>query len=211
MKANQTCTYDGHQVALFPMDIVNVTQTSGTGQYSHCCGHPTDFVGTHKDYPVYAPFDCTLYNSGGSDLNGNRRMYVSDEMVWTLNGLQYVSVSFTHDDNPPTKTHFKQGELIAHTGETGRVSGDHLHMDQSFTPRDPLINYGYSCDGVNPCYAMANSEPVNHVFYLTGDETIINTMGIEFETWTDSPIYIGGEFNVVLYAKKIINKKRGII
>lgn len=207
MLAGQTCTYEGHEVALFPLDIVNISQTSGQSSYSHCCGHATDYVGTYSDYPVYAPFTCTLYNSG----TYNRRMYVSDEMVWTLNGLQYVSVSFTHDDNPPTKTHFRQGELIAHSGSTGgaQMTGDHCHMDQSFTPRAPLIDYGVVCAGGNECYAMQDSEPVNHVFYLTGDETIIDTKGIEFEEWTDSPIYIKSKFNLLLYSKRILLNKRG--
>lgn len=197
MLAGQTSEYEGYQVALFPLDYINVTQRSSPSSYSHCCGNPTDFAGAHTIYPIYAPFDCTLYNAGAADRNGNRRMYVSDEEVWTLDGLHQCSVSFTHDDNPPTKTHFRQGELIGHTGTTPRemVTGDHVHMDQSLYPRMPLVSYGVYCQGLgNLCYAMQDDCPVEQVFYLTGDETIVNTMGIEFETWTGSPIYIKGKF-----------------
>lgn len=191
MLAGQTCTYEGNQVALFPLDVVNVTQTSSPSSYSHCCGHPTDFVGTHASYPIYAPFDCHLFESGTS---GNRRSYVSDNEVWTLEGLKYVTVSFTHDNNPPTKTHFRQGELIAHTGTAGFVTGDHTHIDQALYANAPLVSYGVTCAGGNLCYAMRDDSPVENVFYLTGDETIINTMGIDFHEWTDSPIHIGGKF-----------------
>lgn len=209
MIAGQTSTYEGHQVALFPLDILNISQISGPDSYSHCCGNATDYVGSHYEYPVYAPFDCHLYNSG----TYNRRMYVSDEMVWTLNGLQYVSVSFTHDNNPPSKTSFRQGELIAHSGSTGgpQMTGDHLHMDQSFTPSDPLTFSGITCRGGNACYCMSNSEPPEHVFYLTGDENVIYTHGLEFETWTGSPIYIKTKGNILLLTKKALLRKRGII
>lgn len=208
MIAGQTSTYEGHQVALFPLDIVNISQISGPDSYSHCCGNATDYVGTHSQYPVYAPFDCHLYNSG----TYNRRMYVSDEMVWTLNGLQYVSVSFTHDDNPPTKTSFKQGELIAHSGSTGgpQMTGDHLHMDQSFKASDPLTFSGITCRGGNACYCMSESVPPQNVFYLTGDEDIVYTHGLEFETWTGSPIVIGGRFKWWYACDKIRKRRNGL-
>lgn len=206
MLAGQTATYEGHQVALFPMDMLYATQVSPE-PFSHCCGHPVDLIGSHDAYPIYAPFDCTLYNSGAS---GNRRMYVSDSEVWTLKGLQTVSVSFTHDNTPPTKTHFKQGELIAHTGRAGDALGDHVHTDQALYANAPLVSYGVVCEHGNMCYAMRDDCAITDVYYLTGDEAIRSTMGLEFETWTGSPIYIRGFKKPWLWSKKIrLYKKRG--
>lgn len=207
MLAGQTSEYEGYQVALFPLDIVNVTQTSSPSSYSHCCGHPTDFVGTSGTYPIYAPFDCHLFESGTS---GNRRSYVSDNEVWTLDGLHYVTVSFTHDNNPPSRTSFRQGELIAHTGTAGFVTGDHTHMDQALYANAPLVSYGITCSGGNLCYAMRDDAPVEQVFYLSGDETIINTMGINFQTWDGSPIYVRGKFKWWMCYNKLRRRKLGL-
>lgn len=40
MKAGQKLVHDGHEVCLFPMETMNITQWSSTSSYSHCCGHP---------------------------------------------------------------------------------------------------------------------------------------------------------------------------
>ena len=63
--------------------------------------------------PVYAPFSCHLVHTYTS---GNTRVYQSDNEVWTPSGLKNVTVSFTHDPNPPTETRYEQGDLIYHTG-----------------------------------------------------------------------------------------------
>lgn len=107
MKAGQTLVAsDGHEVCLFPMDMLYVTQVSGPSSLSHCCGHPIDIVGNTVQYPLYAPFSCHLVWSWP---DGNERSYTSDSEVWyaTPNGngwtLGYVTVCFTHQNNPPTK------------------------------------------------------------------------------------------------------------
>lgn len=209
MIEGQTSTYEGHQVALFPYPVVSITQRSGPDSDTHCCGNATDYAWTTGIDTAYAPFDCHLYNSAGYD-QGNRRMYVSDEKVWTLQGLQYVSVSFTHDENPPSKTSFKQGEIIAHSGQAGMAWGNHFHMDQSFTPSDPLTYSGLTCKGGNPCYSMSNSVSPIEVFYLTGDEPIQQTLGLEFQKWTGSPIVIGGRFKWWYACDKIRKRRFGL-
>lgn len=42
MKAGQKLVHDGHEVCLFPMETMNITQWSSPTEYSHCCGHPFD-------------------------------------------------------------------------------------------------------------------------------------------------------------------------
>ena len=42
MKAGQKLVHDGHEVCLFPMETMNITQWSSPTAESHCCGHPFD-------------------------------------------------------------------------------------------------------------------------------------------------------------------------
>lgn len=185
MQANETLSYQGYQVCLFPLDYIYVTQRS-PDPYSHCCGYPIDLAGQYAGYPIYAPCDCHLVYSD-SWAAGNTRAYTSDDRVWTPAGLMYVTFSFTHDDNPPARTSFSQGELIGHTGGAGGFP-DHLHLDQADIPNAQLIYYGYTCPGYgNPCYALNDSVPPEDIFYLSGSETIVITLGIDFETWDQPP------------------------
>jgi len=178
MLRGQTAEKDGYQIALFPMDYLNCTQVSGPDSYSHCCGHPCDWVGPSARYPYYAPCDCHLIYS---DASGNTRGYQSDAEVWTPMGLQYICFSFTHDNTPPDQYSFRQGDLIGHTGTAGFATGDHMHLDQAAGAGNTLISYGITCSAGNLCYALRNSTEVTQIFYITGDEAIINTQGMEFE------------------------------
>ncbi len=191
MQAGETLSYQGSQVCLFPMDYIYVTQTSSPCSYSHCCGHPTDYIGPSAQYPIYAPCDCHLVYQDAYSV-GNTRAYTSDAPVWTPMGLQYVTFSFTHDVNPPAQTSFSQGDLIAHTG-TAPYYADHTHIDQSDIANAQLIFYNVYCDGCdgtglgNPCYALDSSVQPYDVFYLSGNETIVQTLGLNFETWDRPP------------------------
>ena len=184
MQAGERISYQGNQVCLFPLDYLYCTQTSSPSSFSHCCGHPADWIGPSSGYPIYAPCDCHLVYS---DNAGNTRAYSSDSPVWTPSGLSYVTFSFTHDNNPPAATSFSQGDLIGHTGTAGFVTGDHTHIDQSLTDNAQLISYGFYCSGGNLCYALDGSDYPPEVFYLSGSETIITTLGQGFETWDKPP------------------------
>lgn len=184
MHAGQKISYNGSQVCLFPLDYMYCTQTSSPSSFSHCCGHPADWIGSYDAYPVYAPFDCHLVYQ---DSSGNSRAYSSDAPVWTPQGLQYVTVMFTHDNNPPSATSFSQGDLIAHTGTAGFVTGDHCHMDQSNIDGAQLVSYGIYCSGGNLCYALQGSQEPYDIFYLSGAETVVQTQGMTFQAWTQPP------------------------
>lgn len=180
MKAGQKLEKDGHKVCLFPMETMNITQWSSPSEYSHCCGHPFDnAISGQVSVPVYAPFDCHLIHTYPS---GNTRVYQSDSEVWTPSGLKTVVVSFTHDPNPPTETRYKQGDLIYHTGTAGMATGDHCHIDQSFTLNAGLVSYGVVCSYGNECYALSGSELPNNVFYVN-DTNIVNGYGQEWKTF----------------------------
>lgn len=180
MKAGQKLEKDGHEVCLFPMETMNITQWSSPSEYSHCCGHPFDnAISGQVRVPVYAPFSCHLIHTYPS---GNTRVYQSDSEVWTPSGLKNVTVSFTHDPNPPTETQYKQGDLIYHTGTAGMATGDHCHIDQSFTLNAGLISYGIVCSYGNECYALSGSELPNDVFYVN-DTNIVSGYGQEWKTF----------------------------
>ena len=180
MKAGQKLEKDGKQVCLFPMETMNITQWSSPSEYSHCCGHPFDnSVSGQVRVPVYAPFNCHLIHTYPS---GNTRVYQSDSEVWTPSGLKHVTVSFTHDPNPPTETQYKQGDLIYHTGTAGMATGDHCHIDQSFTLNAGLVSYGIVCSYGNECYALSGSELPNNVFYVN-DTNIVSGYGQEWKTF----------------------------
>lgn len=176
---------DAHEVCLFPMDMLYITQLSGPSSLSHCCGHPIDIVGNTPQYPLYAPFSCHLV---WSYPDGNERSYTSDNPVWyaTPNGdgwtLGYVTVCFTHQNNPPTKTSFKQGEVIAHTGTAGNVTGDHCHLDQSTLPNVGNVSFGVTCAYGNLCYALQGSTDPTKIYFIN-DTNVVQTLGLNFSTW----------------------------
>lgn len=173
MRAGETASYNGYQYCLFPLDYLNCTQVSGPSSLSHCCGHPCDWTGPIAIYPYYAPCDCHRTDILAS--NG-QTIYTSDNQVWTPSGLTYVSFLFAHDNNIPSQTSFSQGQLIGHTGTAGGV-GDHVHLDQSLIQNDVITNYGIYCSYGNLCYALGASAYPADVFYLTGTETIVQTLG----------------------------------
>lgn len=182
MKPNEKLSYKGYQVCLFPMETMYITQWSSPDAFSHCCGQPFDCAIQNQTHiPLYAPCDCHLIDAG-SAVYGNTRIYTSDKKVWTPSGLRQVTFSFTHDNSPPTKTAFKQGELIAHTGTAGDVQGDHSHIDQTFTVNGKLVEYGVTCPHGNYCYALEGSVLPTSFWYVN-DTVIANDMGHKFSTF----------------------------
>ena len=211
MRAGDTCTYNGSEVALFPLDYIDVTQIADPGNYSHCCGHMADYGFPYHPYPAYAPFSCTLFESSSSAL-GNRRSYVSDAPVWTpSHGLVYVTVSFTHDLNPPAASHFNQGDLIYHSGDAGQAIGEHIHMDQSPIAYATLVTEGTVCPS-GTCYHLDQDAEAEDIFYLAGNENVVYTAGKNFTTWSGSPIVpgSGGNFKIWMARKLLRRRKNGL-
>lgn len=169
MKRGDRATYNGYEVCLFPLDILHVTRV-------HTDGTAVDYIGTTVNYPMYAPFSGRIYYYNSGD---NTIWFHSDREVYTPNGLTYVTVGFTHSDlltpNHSVGTHYNQGEYIYNTGQSGLAFGDHVHIDQSpnYLAGNPSTSTWYTNLSVYP----------QHIFYLTGEETIVNTGGINFEEW----------------------------
>lgn len=176
---------DGYENALFPLDYVYCTQYNGPDTLSHCCGHPCDWIGPTDRYPYYAPFSMTQIANIPAE--GTTR-WCSDRPVHTPLGLRYVTVQFTHDDTAPIGvSHLNQGQLVGHTGTAGFALGDHVHIDQSDVQNDPLVSYGIYCQSGTLCYALEHSKQPYQIFYMTGHETIVQTMGMTFQTVPATP------------------------
>jgi hypothetical protein len=116
-------------------------------------------------------------------------MYVSDEQVLTPSGVKWLAFLFMHDNNPPSKTSFNQGELIGHTGTAGFVTGDHVHLDQCLQNSISLVNSGQTCSAGNVCWMVPNGV-MPAAAYFTTDETEVQLLGQSFtklEDYTPGP------------------------
>lgn len=180
MKPGETAYKDGVQCALFPLDILWCTQVPGPGEYSHCCGTATDWIGTTSYYPYYAPFDCSQIERGS-----DYAVYRSDNEVLTPSGKKRLTVIFMHDENIPTQTHFNQGDLIGRTGSAGYVTGDHVHLDQTINATWITEPSGIICGSGRQCYATVGGINVTEAFFITGEEQVITTLGLRFTKLED--------------------------
>lgn len=136
MIANQTMVAeDGYEVALFPMPYLYMSQDE-EGDYSHQGTYNIDLLGwgvNGRIYqaPIYASCTMKVVDIKLSYEWGNTVVFESVNKVHLPNGsLDYLTLSFAHDNNPPITTVgtiVTQGSLCYHTGTYGNVTGDHTH------------------------------------------------------------------------------------
>ena len=127
---------DGYEVALFHMPYLRMSQDEG-GDYSHINTYNIDFLGWGPNgriyqAPIYAP--CTMkvvafWDNGTA--GGHNVTFESVDKVHLANGqLDYLTINFGHDSNPPYTQIgqvVQQGDVCYHTGTYGQVTGDHTH------------------------------------------------------------------------------------
>lgn len=206
---------DGHEVALFPMPYLNMSQDEG-GDYSHQGTYNIDFLGWGANgrilqAPIYA--SCTMkvvaYNAGYAW--GNTVVFESVDKVHLPNGqLDYFCISFGHDSNPPVTVvgaTVNQGQLCYHTGTYGNVTGDHVHLCvgqghyQGFTQRQSgnydLTNRIHCWDGT-----------------YVNNTVIVNGYGHDWREYTEPPIPPTpqrSKFKWALYARRLNNKRNNML
>ena len=112
---------DGKEVMLFPLPYMNISQGE-LETFSHAGILAMDFLGWDADGR-----ECKAI----IDPSNNGRIFQSLDMVHTPNGLQYVTFMCFHDNNPIALvgSRYEQGDIFAHTGTAGGVTGDHTHFN----------------------------------------------------------------------------------
>ena len=92
-------------------------------------GVPTSYSARHlgvdyavpKGTPVYAPTDGQITVSSSFPEGGNTIWFAFSNLIMRCLHLRQLSL----------KTFYREGDIIAYTGNTGRSTGPHLHIDLS--------------------------------------------------------------------------------
>ena len=196
---------DGKEVMLFPLPYIYISQGENES-FSHGGILAIDFLGWDSNgrfykAPMYAPCSCKCvatideYNKG--------RIFQSLDVVHTPNGLQYVTFMWFHDNDPIANVGdiFTQGDLIAHTGTQGNVTGDHTHMNMangSFNPN----NYWENGE-------LVNSTHIYDICYVN-DTVLVNDYNYNWKIYSGGITpskYRKGKFPWVLYSRRLRDKR----
>ncbi len=214
MRAGQKLrAIDGYQVALFHLEYLYISQGElMPSNYSHYNTYNMDFLGWGAsgriyDCPLYAPVDLkvvALWDYSGS----HTVTFESINKVHLADGtLDYLTIEFTHAENPPFHTIgdvVLQGSLVYYTGTFGQsVTGDHVHI---CTGRGHYDGYTQR-DGGH--YDLTNRIHLYDALYI--NDTIIehDEHDYPWQTYiepTPTPTRRKGAFPWVLYAKKLREK-----
>lgn len=208
MRAGQTLKENGVEVALFPLEYMNISQGEN-GRYSHMGTLSVDFLGWGSNgrilkCPYYAPvtsrvvYHASYYN-----------VWQSMDEVITPTGKRYITYVVMHDDTPPPLGTIKnQGELIGHTGTNAGPSstpltGDHVHLNTAYGTYQgwERVSSGKQ--------QLINSSHIYDTFYIN-DTVLINDYNYSWKTYSYIPPtptnYKKYKFKWVLYANKIRNR-----
>lgn len=201
---------DGKEVMLFPFEYMYISQGEG-GSYSHENTYNIDFLGYGANgrvynCPFYAP--CTLECVAIWDVSSNTRVYQSTNQVHLADGtLDYVTICFTHDDNPPHTIgdRVSQGQLLGRTGTTGQTTGDHIH---SCCGRGTYQGYTYRQSTIDP--SKGHYDLTNRIHYYdccyVNDTHLVHDESYPWKTYGGATLLLKSKFPWVLYARRLRNK-----
>ena len=208
MRAGQTLVAsDGYEVALFPMEYLRMSQDEG-GDYSHQGTYNIDLLGWGPNgriyqAPIYAPCTMKVVTFWNTYAGGHNVCFQSVNPVHLANGqLDYLTIGFGHDANPPYTTIgqvVNQGDVCYHTGTYGNVTGDHTH-----TCAGQGQYQGYT---TRPTGHMDLTNRIHYWDAVYVNDTIISQgFNHDWRTWTGpspTPIPSSSKFPWVLYARKL--------
>lgn len=198
---------DGKEVMLFPLPYMYISQGEN-GQYSHQGTLNIDFVGYDANgvvlqAPMYAP--CTCRCVAIWDTYNNGRVFESVNPVHCADGvLRYVTFMCYHDNNPIASVGdvFTQGDLFAHTGDAGNVTGDHTHFNTAYGTYQ-----GFERVPPDNQSQLVNSSHIYDTCYVN-DTVIVEGLGYNWKTYTGptpTPTGKRQKFPWVLYARRLRN------
>lgn len=207
MRAYQTLyDDDGYQVALFPMEYMNISQGEG-GSFSHEGSYAIDFLGWGPNgrvlnCPCYAPCDIKcVYASSIS-----YRIFESIRPVHLANGqIDYLTIWFNHGDhnaNIHVGDVFLMGTKCNETGTTGFATGDHSHIIVGIGRYQGQMQVGTQGN-----WTLRNQAHMYNVLYIN-DTNIINDYNYNWLTFQGghpepTPTHKKYGFKWVLYANKL--------
>lgn len=203
MRRGQTLKDNNVEVALFPLEYMNISQGE-YGSYSHMGTLSMDFLGWDSSgrvlkCPYYAPVSSRVVYHGSY-----YNVWQSLNEVITPTGKRYITYVVMHDDNPPILGTIKnQGELIGHTGTNAGQSstpltGDHVHIN---TANGIYAGWETVSSGKQQ---LVNSSHIYDTFFIN-DTVIINGNGYSWKTYSNIPQNKKYKFKWVLYTNKIRN------
>lgn len=215
MRAGQTMVAnDGYEVALFPMPYMYISQGEmmPNTNWSHYNTYNMDFQGYDAngrvyEAPLYAPF--TMKVVALWDYNGSHTVtFESVNKVHFADGsLDYMTIEFTHANNPPYHTIgdiVSQGQLCYYTGTYGNVTGDHVHMCTGIGHYD-----GYT-QRTGGHYDLTNRYHIYDSLYINDTTIVYDSHDYPWKTYTPptppTPTPTKGKFPWVLYARKLRDK-----
>lgn len=172
---------DGLEYAIFPMEYLHITQTSGEG--THLYNWAVDLAGVDTGIDdFYAPFTLRIV-----------RLQKGYNIVWAQSvekvhlangGLDYVTVLLEHSNNIDdlyVGQVIPQGEIFYAEGTAGNASGNHVHCEFGL---GQYVNEG--------CYhaeddrvAANNGIAANEILFLTESTQVIDEGGF---TWEALPL-----------------------
>ena len=195
---------DGKEVMLFPLPYMYISQGEGES-FSHAGILAIDFLGWNANgrvynAPMYAPCSCTCIAT--IDAYNQGRIFQSNDVVHTPNGLEYVTFMCFHDNNPIASVGdtFTQGDIFAHTGTAGDVTGDHTHFNCANGQYAGWENVPPDNNG-----ELINSEHIYDICYVN-DTVLIEDYNYNWQNYQGGHIpsdTTKGKFPWVLYANKL--------
>jgi hypothetical protein len=164
----------GYQLALFPMDVINISQGEN-GSYSHNGTLCIDFLGNTDVYPYYAPCDCECI--ARDDTNAFLVWKSSNKVMCADGQIRYITWDCFHDSNPIHSVGDKisKGDLMGHSGIGGNVSGDHFHLNII----EGSTYYGFT---YKPDPALSGTELHIYDVFAVNGVNIVNGLGYDWKT-----------------------------
>lgn len=185
MKQGQRLTENGHDVALFPMEVINVTTTPNESNTTHDGTLNIDLAGidTGKSN-MLAPFSMKVAKNNNT--SNHEIVWWSTDLVKCADGsLSYLSMRTLHDDDVSDLTvgrSFMQGEICSQEGNTGQSHGNHIHLcvAKGHTTQVSVKASGYR--------ELVGAVDPRNVFFIN-DTIIKNLREMKFETYVEPVSY----------------------